>query len=472
MDAFPELEREQSQNGQMPDRSSQLIRSALQRARKVDPRLISSVRKPSQRHDEEGRGPRGVCGQPKNKSRAQQGDTQAPAPKRARPEQVTLDVSGRLCHTRRDVLSAFGPSSFFDAELEDFHTEEPIVLGCSESAFEELHAALALARKDVQAGLRALRDSLAGRSREDLSELIDFLGLQWLHGTPLKSPPDLGGQEVLLIARLKHLTSTGVLRQLADRSLLPNGFGGPAASAAGERGMVSVARETAWACSLSKEQGIAQVLCLPSAPVSPESARGQRGYFRPNVLRDGDRLVFDVGQSRFVHVECLVLGLAAMEGKDEQVRIRLEASGDDGARPACEATGRVRHREHCVESDAHGGWTMAPQTCSVLQVKADGVGEPLVGRVFAAKCEVVGGGTLGLYHAELFGYLLEAPPEMRSSKEPAAPFAFDHRSTLHCSQSQDRFYPEELDFLRSFGLLDATMEQELDELGWDDYDQG
>jgi len=92
--------------------------------------------------------------------------------------------------------------------------------------------------------------------------------------------------------------------------------------------------------------------------------------------------------------------------------------------------------------------------------------------MFAATCNISNKSTLAIYHAELFGRLLEAPADFAAAHGTTKPFAIDLVSKLHCVQCQDRYYPEELGFLRSFGLLDPALEQELDELEWDDHNDG
>jgi len=449
-EAFPELEKEAARarskrspgSGRALDGSSGLIRRALQRAR------ASGTLDPEAAPDKE-----------------------RPAKRARKPQEVVLDVSGRLCRTRRDVLWALGPSDFFQTELEDFASQEPPVLGCPEAAFEELHRAMALAHKDLQAGVRALRGSLEGSHDRALAELLDFLGLGWLHGTPLEVPAGLAGRSTMWIERLKALTSGGVLRHLAGRSLLPHCFEDFPPRRPPEPGAIHVARETQWARSLSREQAVAQVLALPSSPWSHEAGGiGPKGCYQPNTLRDGDRLVFDVGPGRFLQLRGLALGLSAMERADEEVRLQLEVAGGPKAGAPLELSGKVRHREHGFAADSAGGWTMAPQTCSVLLLEVEG--SPLVARMFAVSCKVPTGGTLGLYHAELFGRLLEAPAELQAACGSAKSFAFDHTSSLHCCQSQDRFYPEELAFLRPYGLLDPALEGELEELEWQDAEAG
>ena len=59
---------------------------------------------------------------------------------------------------------------------------------------------------------------------------------------------------------------------------------------------------------------------------------GTGGCFQPTaVLKDGDRLVFDLGKGRALHLEQLVLGLAAMDGKPEEVQLLVETAESFGA---------------------------------------------------------------------------------------------------------------------------------------------
>lgn len=486
---FPELEREAArarferspESGRSLDRSSALLRRALERARALGPGAAAGGAQGTSAaaHTEAQEALAEVSGRllpAKRPGPAQSGGIGQPTAKRTPPEEVILDVSGRLCRTRRDVLSALGPSPFLEAELEDFGgggQQEPIVLGCPEEAFEELHHALASAHRDLQAGLRSICLGLAGPSGPNLGELLDFFGMGWLRGRQHTLPASLATTKGMIwIERLKELTRGGVLRHLADRSLLLCSF--EDTMACGKRpepGMIHVVRETKWARVLSKEQAVAQVLGLPLHPWSAGCSAGPKGCFQPNVLRDGDRLIFDVGRRRFLHLEGLVLGLTAME-RDEEVSVRLEVAGNSESKSSCETSRQIRYREHAFAEDSAGGWTMAPQTCSALVVDVKNASSPLVGRMFAVTCTIAGGGTLGFYHAELFGRCFEAPAGFKAAEGTAKPFAFDHISTLHCCQSQDCFYPEELGFLRSFGLLDPALQQELDELEWDDYDAG
>jgi len=387
---------------------------------------------------------------------------------------VTLDVSGTFCKVNRDLLFALGPSSFFQAELEDFgSTHEPIsLLGCHKDAFEELQHALVAAQENLESGIQAIVLGLDGPCGSAVGELLDFIGLSWLQGERYKLPPGLSASSnVLRIENVKTRFEGGVLRQLADRNLLLRDFEG---RKPWEHGMVHFARESKWAKSLSEEQAVTQVLSLASKPWSPrDSAMGPKGCFQPNVLRDGDRLVFDVGPGRFLVLEALVLCISAME-QEEHITVRVRAGNIKGAAAASlpDVRAPVRYRDHYFSADPAGGWTMPPQTCSVVVITSPDTCAPLVGRMFVAACSIANKSTLAIYHAELFGRLLKAPADFAAAHGAAKPFAIDVTSRIHCVQSQDPCYPEELAFLRSFGLLDPASEQELDELDWHDYNNG
>jgi len=171
---------------------------------------------------------------------------------------------------------------------------------------------------------------LEGPCGSALGELLDFLGLSWLQGKLYNLPPGLfASTGALRIESMKTRLKGGVLRQLADRNLLPSDFEGR--NRQREYGMVHFARESKWARSLSEEQAVTQVLSLASTPWSPQGyTTGPKGCFQPNVLRDGDRLVFDVGPGRFLVFEALVLCISAME-QEANITVRLGAGSTKGA---------------------------------------------------------------------------------------------------------------------------------------------
>merc|ERR1739848_656447 len=98
-----------------------------------------------------------------------------------------------------------------------------------------------------------------------------------------------------------------------------------------------------------------------------------------------------------------------------------------------------------------GGCAGPPQTCSVLVLEAREAEAtlPLVGRLFAVKFSINGArdgddSALSLYHAELFGDLLEMPAELGLPQDTVPPYTFDTVSSNRCSQYPGRFYLEEL----------------------------
>merc|ERR1712241_871800 len=99
--------------------------------------------------------------------------------------------------------------------------------------------------------------------------------------------------------------------------------------------------------------------------------------------------------------------------QEANITLRVGAGTMKGAAAAsfCDVSASVKYREHYFSADPAGGWTMPPQTCSVVTITSQDTCAPLVGRMFAATCNISNKSTLAIYHAELFGRLLEAPPD-------------------------------------------------------------
>eukprot|EP00928_Gymnodinium_smaydae_P039379 TRINITY_DN26916_c0_g1_i2.p1 TRINITY_DN26916_c0_g1~~TRINITY_DN26916_c0_g1_i2.p1 ORF type:complete len:294 (+),score=65.09 TRINITY_DN26916_c0_g1_i2:711-1592(+) len=274
---------------------------------------------------------------------------------------------------------------------------------------------------------------------------------------------------------------------------------------------------TTWARSLADDAAaIVQLLDLRAAPCR------ELGCYQPRIIRDGDRLVFDVGATHLVRLDCLLLGLAAIpearseaEAADEdsedpprlgvQVVVELVGTGSRRTLSACSrpkhlrpggaGSGRwcssilVPYRRHEVLQDAAGGWSVPPQTCAAVlldtstaaDLHSDGGDDDigagfdgsrqsylLVDRVFEVTLRFAGG-ALALYHAELFGDLLELPPELANGSS-SADFSLGciGRGTLRC---EEPYYLEELQLLRHLGLLDRGLERKLAEQeGYADWD--
>merc|ERR1719330_1594798 len=77
-------------------------------------------------------------------------------------------------------------------------------------------------------------------------------------------------------------------------------------------GQIYVARETAHADRTSLS--LAQVLVIDSERYARKW--DTVGCYQPSVLRDCDRLVFDLGRARLLHLKSLVLGLTVLGGPE------------------------------------------------------------------------------------------------------------------------------------------------------------
>lgn len=408
-------------------------------------------------------------------------------------EQVSIDASGVHFEAQWPVLRSLGRGLW-----EDFCAgPAEVVLSDPPEVFAALHKVLLLARDDVFRGICALRRSLADAEGTALSELLDSLGLAWTFGGRVHQAPSLlKPGSVISILELKSACSNGVLRHFANACSLPDGGSAFGKRGLPPRGVVRVARETAWARSLSDEAftgevgaPVMQLLDLALEPYS--GPYGPQGCFQPYVLRDGDRMIFDLGPGRWLHLHTIVLGLAVIEGGNDELRFQIATAGSaaEGCARRSSAARRfsclVRYRKHALEPHPKGGRSVAPpQLCTTVMLDmgaaaaapSNAIADPLVDQIFAMTLHVPNRAPVGLYHAELFGELLSPPPELlgmggatgatSSGSSTRPPFSCAHRGGLSAVRCQEPRYLEELQLLEQLGLLDRGMKRQMEALSY------